>query len=172
MLALLSLSSERLPVRSFRHFEMSSCHFCLCRFRCVLRALLECHRFLCSADCAASIEMFPVIFLFVEPTLDRSPIHCRRTNALVLLHRAFRFAFPLHDQPDELRSTRIRNTYPQHHDQTHVHARVCTSNLIECHYLFRLNILVSFGFVAPLMFHPMIQHIILPQIGLAQGKYN
>ena len=112
MLALLSLSSERLPVRSFRHFEMSSCHFCLCRFRCFLRALLECHRFLCSADCAASIEMFPVIFLLVEPPLDRSPIDCRRTNALVLLHRAFRFAFPLHDQPDELRATRVRNTYP------------------------------------------------------------
>ena len=109
MLALLSLSSERLPVRSFRHFEMSSCQFCLCRFRCFLRALLACHRFLCSADCAASIEMFPVMFLLVEPTLDRSPIDCRRINALVLVLRASRFAFPLHDQPDELRSRRVRN---------------------------------------------------------------
>ena len=70
----------------------------------------------------------------------------------MLLHRAFRFAFPLHDQPDELRATRVRNTYPQHHDKTHVHARVCASNLIECPYFCRLNMLVPFGFVAPLMF--------------------
>ena len=53
--------------------------------------------------------MSPAIIRFILADLGRSPYDCRRADAPVFALAPFLLSVPLHDQPDEVRSIRVRN---------------------------------------------------------------